>query len=249
MRATRTLARRFPDGVRIIDGYPVPAGGSGDGDGGGSDGGTDGDGGTEGEGEGGGSDGTGTGSETDGTDTGESSTDEGEDGDVPAGSKDALKADLARERKRRQEAERKLADAERENESEAERREREAREAAQAPAIRALRSTAVETAARDAGFLYPGDAFALLTSDERESVEVELEGDEPVIDRDAAAKAVKALAKRRPGLIRSKDGGDEGGSGGSDHQAGGGSNGSSSSSDPNATLRELFRKRTTRLSG
>lgn len=241
MRSTRTIARRYLPGVEVIDGFPIPAGGAGED--GGSEGGTD-----DGTDDGGESDGTDDdASGTDGDGDGPSSTDDDGDGEGGAGSKAAVLADLAKERQRRKAAEKRARDLETANEGETERREREAREQAQTPAIRALRSTAVETAARDAGFLYPGDAFALLTADERESIEVDLDSEEPGIDRDAASKVVKALAKRRPALIRAK--GDDGGSGagGSDHQAGGGSNGSNSSSDPNATLRELFRKRTTRV--
>lgn len=228
---TRTIARTFPPGVKVVDGYPIPAGGSGDGEATGdapvaettdpADAGTDG----------------GSATETD--------DDAGQDDDGGKGSKDAVLADLARERRRRQEIERELKALRRESETEAERREREARESATAPAIRALRSSAVETAAREAGFVYPGDVYALLTSEERDAIEVELDADDaPIIDRDAATKAVKALAKRRPALVKAPDDentGGKAGAGGADHTAG--ASRKSSSSDPNANLRDLLNRR------
>lgn len=241
------IPRTIPAGVRVVDGFPIPAGGAGEGDGTGD--GTTGDGtGDGGEGDGT-DDGDGTGDrDGSGSTDGDGTGDDGDDGTKDkgrAGGEEALRADLARERTRRKAAETRARELESTNEDEAQRREREIRETAQAPAIQALRLTAVETAARDAGFTYPEDVYSLLTADERDEIEIDLEAETPTIDRDAAAKIVKSLAKRRPALIETKGDGDDGdGSGGSDHQAGGSRRQSSgSSSDPNATLRGLFRQK------
>ncbi len=242
MRHTRTV----PAGVATIAGYPIPSGAA-DGDpdpkgqdGDGTDDATD----------------TGTGqaaTETDGQDGTAGDGTDGTDGDADdgkpkgrAGGEDALRADLARERKRRREIQAELDAARRTSETETQAREREIREQAQAPAIRALRATAIETAAREAGFVYPEDAFTLLTAAEREEIEVDLEDDTPSADRKAASTLVKALAKRRPALIApSETDGDDGkaGTGGADTQAGTRSGSGSSSSDPNATVRGLFRQK------
>lgn len=244
------IRRTAPTGVRFVDGYPIPAGGSGDGKGtgDGSGDGTDG----EGEGTAGGDDGTGETSGTDGDGDGDDSS-EGETVEIDGKSvvlppDHPLVATMRSEREKRKAAERRARELETANEGESEAREREIRETAQAPAIRALRATAVETAAREAGLLYPEDAITLLSAEEREGIEVDLDADVPAADRQEAAKVVKALAKRRPGLVKpAEDGeGDDGqGAGGSDHQAGrnGSGSGSSSSSDPNATVRNLFRQK------
>lgn len=65
MKQTRSIARTYPPGVRVVDGFPLPAGGAGEGDGGeGGDGGGFGDGGGSGAGSGSGEGGgTGTGGE------------------------------------------------------------------------------------------------------------------------------------------------------------------------------------------
>ena len=168
-----------------------------------------------------------------------------QDGDEGrAGGEAALRADLARERKRRQAAERAAREAQQQTESDTEAREREIREQAQAPAVRALRATAVETAATAAGFLYPTDVFALLTAEERDSIDVDLDGDTPAADRDRVAELVKTLAKRRPGLIRpAEEPTRQAGAGGADLD--GGRNGSQQqgSSDPNVIFRNALRSR------
>jgi hypothetical protein len=203
--------------------YPIPAGGAEDGAGTGDgtgDGGSDGDA------------ATGETSDDAGTET-DTSTDSG-DGDG-AGSKNAVLADLKKERNRRQTAESNLAAALREHETGTDTREREIREQAQAPAIRALRVTAVETAARAAGFYDPADAAALLNLS---TLEVDLEADLPSADRKTAEELVKDLAKRKPHLIMT---GEKPGTakGGSDTQ----SDNKTTAPDPNTTLRELARNR------
>ena len=241
------IRHTIPNGVRVVDGFPIPAGAAGEGPGTATTTDPAGDGGKDADGDNGdgdpqsreGSEGTG-----DGDGDGETDNDQGDPKDTGrAGGEEALRADLAKERRRRKDAETRAKELESANEDEAAKREREIRESAQAPAIKALRLTAVETAAAAAGFTYPEDVYSLLTEDERTSIEVDLEDETPRADRDAAAKIVKALAKRRPALIAQSDD-DEPGSGGSDPQAGGSRRQSSqTSSDPNATLRGLFRQK------
>jgi NADH dehydrogenase/NADH:ubiquinone oxidoreductase subunit G len=199
--------------------YPIPAGGAEEGDGA-----AEGEAGGEGEGE--------AADETSGAESKEADAEEDGEG---AGSKNAVLADLKRERTRRQAAESNLAKAMRKNESDTDTREREIRESAQAPAIRALRVTAVETAARAAGFYDPADAAALLNLS---TLEVDLEADLPSADRKTAEDLVKDLAKLKPHLIMT---GETPGKakGGSDAQ----STDKTISQDPNVTLRLLARKR------
>lgn len=239
-----TIPRTIPAGVETISGYPIPSGGATDAGGPAADTGGTGDGGTTAD------TGTGPGTETDGTDRkADEQTDATDTDGKPdpgrAGGEEALRADLARERQRRKAAERERDDARRTTESEAETREREIREQVQGPAIRALRVTAVEMAAREAGFVYPEDAYRLLTDAERDGLDVDLEDEIPTADRAEAAKLVKALAKRRPALLTPATGGEQDtrGTGGSDTQAGGTRQSSRTSSDPNATLRGLFRQK------
>jgi hypothetical protein len=193
----------------------------------------------------------GTGSDGDGAGTGPSGDQQQTAADDPnrAGGERARIEDLAKERKRRKAAEERVRALEQQYESDPEAREREIREQAQAPAIRALRVSAVEMAAAAAGFVYPEDAYRLLDSDEIASIDVDLEGDTPAPDRDAVTALVKALAKRRPGLL--KTAGDEGkggrppaGAGGADLGAGrNGAQSAAGANDPNTVFRHALRSR------
>ena len=171
------------------------------------------------------------------SDTDEDTDEDDEDG---AGSKAAVLRDLKRERTRRQELEQEIAELRREHETEDERRQREAaereaeiRQEAQAPAMRALRTSAVETAAREAGFVDPADAAAFVDLD---TIDVDLETATP--DREAAKQLVTELAEAKPHLVRAED---RPGSpaGGSDTQSPGGT----TSTDPNVTHRDLARRK------
>lgn len=234
MRHVRTRHPRTITDPETGRTYPVPQGGAeGDGDGGG-----------DGEGESASTDGEtppadegASGSDTDETDD-ESSSDETDEG---AGSKSAVLADLKRERTRRQELEAEIAQLRQEHETDEERREREARERetqiredAQAPALFGLRSAAVETAAREAGFVDPADA-AIHLRDSLGEIDVELET--ATVDRDRAAELVTELAEAKPHLVTVDR--RPAPAAGSDTQ----SNGGTTSTDPNRTLRELAVRR------
>lgn len=150
----------------------------------------------------------GTGSETDdGTDDGSDEDEgdddgEGDDGDKGRKGGDAqLRADLARERKRRQDAERALRERERENESDVDKVRREAREEALAPARNLARRQAVTDAAREVGFLDATDAYAaLVAGGELDAIEVDDDA-LTVVDPDTITDTLSKLAKRKPHLL------------------------------------------------
>ena len=176
--------------------YPIPMGGADDGDTGDSD---TGDSGAEGATPG---------------DTGDSDTppkdddkdSKGDDGDG-AGSKRAVLEDLAKERAEKKALKAQLAALTKQHETDAERTQREAddREAtirteAQAPAINALRAAAIETAARDAGFVDPGDASMFLRDGGTiDSIVVDLT--DASLDRKVVEKLIAELATRKPHLV------------------------------------------------
>lgn len=247
MQDVRRIARTFPAGVRVVDGYPIPAGGSGNtpppasgggsGDGGG-DGGA-GDGGSTGDDGGASSSGDDGGTSDPGNDGGEGGEGEGSGDDGRAGGEAALRADLARERRRRQEKEQELTELQRQHESDSERREREIREEASRPALRALRVTSAERAAIDAGAIDADVVVALLAQTGKlDTVDVDLEAEIPTADRASVTELVDNLRKDKPHLFRDDEGEPRGaGRGGSDTQGGGGS----PPPDHNAQARDLFR--------
>lgn len=216
--------------------YPIPAGGSSndappadDGDTDGDDDGTD--------------DGDGAGTQ-DGQDDSSGDDDAGR-----AGGPDALRADLVKERERRRQERARRRDLEAEvarlkgeNESEVERAGREAREAALAPAIAAVRRTAVETAARDAGFENPRIASRLVDADT-----IDVDDEDLEVDREQVAAAVEDLATREPYLLtddarRRRDGRGSGAPrGGADTQSGTGTTGSET--DPSGSFLNALRSK------
>lgn len=153
-------------------------------------------------------------------------------GDDGAGGKDAVLADLARERDRRQALEAELQAERAKHETDQERLARETREAALSPARGMARRHAVELAARDAGFVDPADAVGNLTlSGALEQIDV----DETTLaaDRRQALDAVAKLAKDKPHLLTSEarealegKGGTTTGGGGDPRGGAGGSTGS-----------------------
>lgn len=190
----RKLRTIHPAGVTLVEGYPVPAGGSsntppppanGGGEGGGDG---DGDDGAAGEGSGGG-------------DAGEEDGDDGQGDPGRAGGEQALRADLANERRRRQAAEREAAELRQQHETDSERREREAREQALGPARAMVRRSAVRVAAQEVGFVDPADAVAaLLASGELDEIEVADDRAE-VADSKAVRATLEKLGKDKPHLL------------------------------------------------
>lgn len=187
----RNLTRRSVTCPETGRTYVVPAGaagddpdtpddGAGDGDGDDSGAGTDGDG--------------------DGGDGVRGDDDDSDDSDKGRkGGPDQLRADLARERKRRRDAEKALEEAARANESDTERARREAREEVLEPVRNRVRRQAIRDAARDVGFDDPADALAFL-SDNLDELEVDDEELE-LADPDRVAELVAELAKRKPRLL------------------------------------------------
>lgn len=186
----------------------------------------------------------------DGTD--DSSDDDGSTGDDDAGragGPDALRADLVKERERRRQERQRRRDLEAEvarlrgeTESEVERAAREARTAALAPAIAAVRRTAVETAARDAGFANPALAYRLIDPDT-----IEVDDEDLEVDREQVRTAVEELAGQEPYLLtddarRRADGRGSGTPrGGVDTQSGTGSNGTGT--DPSGSFLTALRSK------
>lgn len=176
--------------------------------------------------------------------------DQGDD-DGRAGGPAALAADNRRLREQRRaarararELEAEVARLRGETESEVERAAREARESALAPAIRAVRTTAVETAARDLGFANPTIVARLVDLD---TIDVDDETLDP--DRTSAREIVEELARTDPYLLtddarRRLDGkvGSGAARGGADTQNGttpGG--GAGSGSDPSGSFMAALR--------
>lgn len=172
------------------------------------------------------------------------------EGGHPAGSKEAVLADLARERKlrqeerdRRQAAERELEERKREGMDEVERARAEARDEALAVANDRLRRAAVMLAAERRGFHDASDATALVNL---EGIDVDENGE---VDEAAVRDALEALAERKPHLLRQTDGETPPGSptGGADvHGSGDSGSGPSSDEDWNRGLRAAagFHQRT-----
>jgi len=178
--------------------YPIPMGGADDGDTGDSD--------TGGSGaEGATPDDTGD-SDTPPKDDDSDKDGKGDDSDG-AGSKRAVLEDLAKERAEKKALKAQLAALTKQHETDAERTQREAddreatiRNEAQAPAINALRAAAIETAARNAGFVDPGDAaMNLRDGGTIDSIVVDLT--DATLDRKIVEKLIAELATRKPHLV------------------------------------------------
>lgn len=188
----RKLRTIHPAGVTLVEGYPVPAGGSSDtppppADGSGDGAAGDGDAGAAGEGSGAGD--------------GEEDGDDGQGDPGRAGGEQALRADLANERRRRQAAEREAAELRQQHETDSERREREAREQALGPARAMVRRSAVRVAAQEVGFVDPADAVAaLLANGELDEIEVADDRAE-VADSKAVRATLETLGKSKPHLL------------------------------------------------
>jgi hypothetical protein len=195
-REPETTTMRHARGVHYltdpVTGFTCPAiaGAAGDDDDGGADG-AGADDGTR--------DGTGDGDADTSTD-GDERTRDGT-GKPKASDPEQLRADLAKERKRRQEAEKRAKDLEQQGETDADRIRREAREDALAPARRMARRTAVTDTARTLGFVDGTDAYAALIADGTlDTVEVDDERLE-VTDPDAVRDSLVKLAKAKPHLL------------------------------------------------
>ena len=208
-----------------------------------------------------------TGGQTGGTEGGNAGGSTGSEGTPPdgqttgsddgrAGGETALRADLATERRKRQEAARErdalkaeVAKLKGETGTEVERAEARARESVLGPARTMLRRSAVAIEAARLGFVDPTDAVGnLIASGTLDTIEVDDDGQ--TVDTSAVATLVAALATEKPHLLRQgvtppepRAGGDPQGGNGSGNGSGGGS-----SSDPNRQFRDLLVRGSKRLS-